>query len=191
MSSAALYLPTFEDLYAEIEALPEGMTGEILGPGDLRTMARPGAAHRLSAHRVGSALRGSNLMDGGVGWWIEVEVEIQLPGGRLYVPDLAGWRVSEEPAFVEDNPITVVPDWACEILSRGTQRGDRAFKLPTYAAAGVGHMWILDPEAKTVEVYETRQGLPVLVATAVGPVTAMLPPFSEPMDVERFWKRAR
>ena len=191
MSSAALRLPTFEELYAEIEALPEGMTGEILGPGDLRTMARPGGPHRLTAHRVGSALSGSNLMDGGIGWWIEVEAEIRLPGGRLYVPDLAGWRVDQEPSFVDDNPIVVVPDWACEILSRGTQRGDRAFKLPNYAYAGVGHVWVIDPEARTVEVYETQHGQPVLVSTAVGSVTAVLQPFPEPLEIGAFWKRSR
>lgn len=191
MTASALRLPTFEELYAEIEALPEGMTGEILGPGDLRTMARPGGAHRLSSHRVSAALRGSNLMDGGFGWWIEVEAEIRLPGSRLYVPDLAGWRVTEEPTFVDDNPITVTPDWACEILSRGTQRGDRAFKLPNYACAGVGHVWILDPEAKTVEVYETQHGLPVLVATAAREVTVVLPPFPDPIDVGSFWKKTR
>ena len=41
MSSAALRLPTFDELYDEIEALPVGMTGEILGPGELRTMSLP------------------------------------------------------------------------------------------------------------------------------------------------------
>ena len=41
MSSAALRLPTFEELYAEIEALPEGMTGEILGPAEQTWVQAP------------------------------------------------------------------------------------------------------------------------------------------------------
>jgi hypothetical protein len=47
--TAALKLPTFDDLYAEIAALPEGVTGEILEPGVLRTMSRPGKRHRSAA----------------------------------------------------------------------------------------------------------------------------------------------
>ena len=76
MSSAALRLPTFEELYAEIQALPEGSTGEILGPGELRVMARPGAPHRHLGKRISRALDGVDRALGGVGWWIEIEAEI-------------------------------------------------------------------------------------------------------------------
>lgn len=191
MPAAARRIPTFEELYAEIEALPEGMTGEILGPGELRVMSRPGGRHRASSRRIAHALGGSDLLFGGHGWWIEVEVEIELPDGRLYVPDLAGWRCHAPPDFVDDTPITVLPDRACEILSRRTQAADRTRKLPHYAQAGVGHVWVVDPDARTVEVYETQNGKPVLVATALDQVTLELPPFPHPLDVGSFWKPAR
>lgn len=45
VSSAAKRVPTFEDLYRDIARLPEGITGQILIPGVLTTMSRPGAAH--------------------------------------------------------------------------------------------------------------------------------------------------
>ena len=45
MSSAAKRAPTFDELYREIERLPQGITGQILVPGVLTTMSRPGAAH--------------------------------------------------------------------------------------------------------------------------------------------------
>ena len=191
MSSAALKLPDFDELYAEIEALPQGTTGEILGPGELRTMARPGGRHSYSSQRVGHALRGNNVVFGGSGWWIEVEREIRLGYDLLYVPDLVGWRVDAPPDFVDDNPITVVPDWACEILSRSTQRADRAIKLPNYAACGVGHVWVLDPEARSLEVYESSGGRPLLVAAVSGAGVKVLPPFDEPIDVGALWKPAR
>lgn len=187
MSSAALRLPTFDELYEEIRRLPEGSIGEILGPGELRVMSRPGARHRFGARRVQQGLRGHDLMDGGVGWWIEAEPEILLPDGRLYVPDLCGWRCAAVPDFIEENPINVVPDWACEILSRGTQRADRVRKLPRYAEAGVGHVWVLDPEARTLEVYETREGKPLLVVAVEGEVLRALPPFPGEFDVGALW----
>lgn len=191
MSSAALRLPTFDELYAEIQALPEGLTGEILGPGELRTMARPGGPHRLFGKRVARALDGADVAMGGTGWWIEPEAEIRLLEDRLYVPDLAGWRVSEEPDFVDENPIMVVPDWTCEILSRSTQRADRVRKLPTYARAGVGHVWIVDPEARTIEVYETVGAHALLLETASDADVRVLPPFDLTLDLGTLWKRRR
>ena len=189
MADPARRLPSFDELRREIASLPKGTTGEILGPGWLRTMSRPGSRHGRASWKLRRALDASDILDGGVGWWFEIEREIRF-GDRLLVPDLAGWRAEEEPTFTEENPIEVSPDWVCEILSRSTQRGDRAIKLPIYAAASVGHAWIVDPEARTLEVYETRQGQPVLVATAVGEVRLALPPFPHEVEVGGLWKPA-
>lgn len=191
MSSAALRLPTFDELYEEIRALPEGMTGEIFGPGELRVMSRPAAPHRIGSRRVLRALRGLDVDEGGSGWWIEVEAEIRLPDERLYVPDLSGWRAEGIPDFIEDNPITVVPDWICEILSRDTQRGDRARKLPHYVEAGVVYVWVVDPAANTVEVYQGIGGRPTLIATAQGDDVKVLPPFELSFDVGALWLPGR
>ncbi len=91
-------------------------------------------------------------------------------------------------AFAEANPITRTPDWVCEILSRTTQRADRVIKLPTYAKAGVAHVWVIDTEAGTIEVYAAVHGLPTLVATAGGAPTR-LPPFDLEIDVEALLAR--
>lgn len=190
MGEPARALPTFEELYREIAALPQGMTGEILGPGWMRVMSRPGMRHTRAAWRTRRGLGGSDLLEGGVGWWFEIEVEIML-GDRLLVPDLSGWRAEAEPDLADEGPITVRPDWVCEILSRSTQRGDRAVKLPVYAAEGIGHVWIIDPEANTIEVYASREGKAVLVDTAIGAVKRTLAPFPDEIDVGSLWKPAR
>lgn len=189
--SADLKLASYEEMLAEIAALPEGVTGEIMGPGELRTMSRPGSLHRGSALRLTIGLASDNLQSGGTGWWIEVEAEIELPNSRLYVPDLSGWRVGEEPNFIHDNPIRVVPDWVCEILSRDTQRADRTRKLPNYMAAGVSHAWIVDPAAQSIEVYVSLDGRPLMIATATDEPDVLLPPFDHPMDVGGLWKAGR
>ncbi|GDX80973.1 hypothetical protein LBMAG42_27840 [Deltaproteobacteria bacterium] len=152
---------TFDQMFAAIRALPEGEHGEILGPGLWRTMSRPGASHRRASKRVASRL-GSMDVDAGGGWWLEVEAELRLDD-RLHVPDLAGWRVPDgDLAFTEANPITRRPDWVCEILSRTTQRADRVIKLPTYAKAGVAHVWVIDTErSPCVESAGIPQGDPV------------------------------
>jgi Uma2 family endonuclease len=46
----------------------------------------------------------------------------------------------------------LAPDWACEVSSPATAALDRKVTLPKYAEAGVRHVWIVDPEAQTLEI---------------------------------------
>lgn len=180
---AATKLQTFDELYALIAALPEGQHGEILGPGWVRTMSRPSGRHASFAR---GALRAFGEIDtkGGGDWWIDAEREMIFDGGKLYVPDLAGWLVGDgDLSFTDEIPLTRTPDWIGEILSRSTQRADRAIKLPTYAQAGVSHVWIIDVDAETIEVYAAHQGQPLLVATCRGDQTVELPPFGLPISI--------
>ncbi len=60
---------------------------------------------------------------------------------------------------------TLVPDWVCEVLSKSTADYDREEKMPIYAREGVRHAWLVDPIAKTLEVYtlgaDGRWGEPI------------------------------
>jgi Uma2 family endonuclease len=180
--SVAARLASFDELYARIAALPEGEAGEILEPGVLRMMSRPGRTHRRVARRLARLLDGVDVDNDG-GWWLDDEVEIRL-GDRLFVPDLAGWRVTDDLAFTAENPILRPPDWVAEILSRSTQRGDRIRKLPTYAQSGVSHVWIVDVEARVLEVYGQRDGVPLLVGGLRPGERGPLVPFDLPVDID-------
>lgn len=189
MSEPARRLPSFDELYAEIERLPPGMTGEILEPGVLRTMSRPGRAHRRAAQQCFRALDGVDQASGGSGWWIEQEAEILLPLQRLAVPDLAGWRVERVPELPDENPLTILPDWCCEVLSPNTAQTDRAVKLPLYASAGIPWIWLIDPVLRIVEVFQSMSGRPLLVATGKEDDEASIPPFELPLALSRWWIR--
>lgn len=79
------------------------------------------------------------------------EPELHL-GEDVLVPDLAGWR---RPRFTEppDSPyFSVPPDWVCEVLSPSTRVTDRTVKVPIFASASVSFVWLVEPEAKTLEV---------------------------------------
>ncbi len=181
MAHAARALPSFEALYRAIVELPTGMTGEILERGVLRTMSRPGKPHRLASLRALRGLDDFNGNLGGTGWWIEVEAEVRLLDEYLAVPDLAGWCIERVPELPDENPIPIAPDWACEILSPTTARDDRRLKLPLYARAGVGWIWLVDTEARQVEIYETVEDRATFAFAAAE--TATLPPFDHAFDV--------
>lgn len=187
MGEAARQLPTFEELYQQIRDLPEGVTGEFLVPGVLKTMSRPGRAHRRVAQNLSKNLSELNGNVGGTGWWIEEEAEIRFPLDRLAVPDLCGFRVERVAEVPEENPLEILPDWCCEILSPSTARSDRRLKLPLYASSGVPWIWLVDPQQRLIEVYESVKGLPVLTVTAAEEERAALPPFEREFDLAPWW----
>ena len=91
-------------LYEQLEALPEGLTGEILN-GQRYTQPRPSgpivfAATELGYELVGPFERGRG---GPGGWWIVQEPELHfLRNTEVDVPDLAGWRKERLPRFPRD-----------------------------------------------------------------------------------------
>jgi len=141
----------------QLYSAPDHLVAELLG-GELSLQPRPSTRHAQAATTLGEELgppfkRGR----GGPGGWIILdEPELHL-GADILVPDLAGWRRERMPHLPDAAHITVAPDWACEVISPGTARLDRTKKLPIYAREQVQHVWLVDPIARTLEVFE-RQG---------------------------------
>jgi len=151
MGDPARRRATYEDLLA----VPEHMVAEIIH-GVLITNPRPGAPHTRAASRLGGVLDGPfDRGKGGPGGWVILdEPELHLRGGHVIVPDLAGWRRERMPRLpMEAAAFELAPDWACEILSPSTAAVDRAEKLPIYAAESVGHVWLVDPILRVLEVH--------------------------------------
>ncbi len=108
-----------------------------------------------------------DIGDGGPGgWWILDEPELHL-GKDVMVPDLAGWRRERMPALPDTAWFEIAPDWVCKVVSPSTARHDRATKLPVYAREQVGHVWLLDPIARTLEILRFQQDA-YLVASVHG-----------------------
>jgi Uma2 family endonuclease len=72
------------------------------------------------------------------------------------VPDLA---VFELATLVEqDGYIHSAPQLLVEVLSPANTRREREEKLADYASIGVPEVWVISPEARTVEVLYLEQG---------------------------------
>ncbi|MFP5305813.1 MAG: Uma2 family endonuclease [Gammaproteobacteria bacterium] len=162
---------------ADIAALPEHLVGEILD-GVLYTQPRPAGPHSMTETRLSADLDfGFSRGRGGPGgWWILVEPELHL-GKQILVPDIAGWRRERMPRIPDDHRFTVSPDWVCEILSPSTVRKDRVQKMRIYAEQGVPHCWLLDPLARTLEVFTLQGGRWLLHSTFDGDARFRATPF--------------
>jgi Uma2 family endonuclease len=138
---------TYEDL---LKAPPHKLA-EII-EGDLVLSPRPGGPHAVATTALSEELgppfkRGRG---GPGGWIILYEPELHL-GKNVLVPDLAGWRRETMAAVANQAYFTVRPDWVCEVLSPSTEQYYRAAKVALYAAAGVGHAWLVNPIVRTLE----------------------------------------
>jgi Uma2 family endonuclease len=163
--------------YADIEALPPNMVGEILF-GSLVTQPRPARRHAAAATAMGFAL-GPPFQhgNGGPGGWIIIaEPELHL-GPHVVVPDIAGWRAGRLAGAEEGAWFDEVPDWICEVLSPATERYDRGDKRRIYASHGVEHLWYLDPRARTLEVFARADQSWLLTQTFVDQDEVRAPPF--------------
>ena len=157
---AAKIQPPARATYADLEAAPAGKVAELIR-GTLHVMPRPAARHAKASSRLTMKLGGPfDLGERGPGGWqILMEPELHFPdpteAGAIdaLVPDLAGWRRERMPVVPDVAAFTLAPDWICEVLSKSTEDVDREEKMPVYAREGVGHAWLVDPIAKTLEVY--------------------------------------
>lgn len=184
MTELAQRLATYEDLLR----VPAHLVAEIIN-GRLVTHPRPAPKYALAYSSLGDELVGpfQKGRGGPGGWWILDEPELHL-GSDILVPDLAGWRKTRLPALPETAWFESIPDWTCEILSPSTARDDRAVKLPIYAREGVSHVWLVDPELRTLETFTLEAGRWVLLGTYKDDDSVSAPPFdSIAIDLSALW----
>ncbi len=146
---------TLEDL----DAMPDdGRRYELIGGAIVMTPA-PDIGHQRASRRLQSQFEAA---------WPDMEVfnapvDVDLPGGQRVQPDLVvveRGRSGKRLAL----PVALV----VEIVSPGSTVHDRITKLGVYAAAGIGHYWILDLPAGVVACYILDGGSYRLLAE--GPV---------------------
>jgi Uma2 family endonuclease len=177
--------------YDDLRSIPDHLVAEILD-GELLTSPRPASPHA----RVGSIL-GAEIVQafdrppgdpkGPGGWWILYEPELHL-GDDVLVPDIAGWRREAMPVLPNVAAFRQAPQWVLEIVSPSTARIDRVRKLPIYAREGVAHAWLVDPLARTLEVYRLDAGRWLLAATHDGDEVVRAEPFEAlELALARWW----
>jgi Uma2 family endonuclease len=175
MSMPVKQMKSVYDAFLEV---PSHKVAQIIN-GELRVMSRPRPQHAMASSSLGDELVSPFQKGrGGPGGWIILdEPELHLDDGDILVPDLAGWRRERMPTLPTTAYFEIIPDLVCEILSPSTAREDRVEKMPIYAHQGVAHLWLIDPEAQTLEVFILQDKHWLLWQTHQKNDTVCAPPF--------------
>jgi Uma2 family endonuclease len=142
--------------YDDLREVPDHFVAEMFD-GDLYVSPRPALLHANAATGLASEIRSSFHRRSPGGWVILVQPELHF-GRDVLVPYVAGWRRERLPDVPAEAYLTLAPDWICEVLSPSTVSLDRSKKLRIYAREGVGHAWLVDPLAQTLEVLSLDAG---------------------------------
>ena len=159
---------------AHLEAYPSRRPGAV--PRAARPSPRSAALHAYAASQLGAELIATYGAGRGVpgSWLLLSGLEIHLGQGVL-APDLLGWRRERIPRLPRGSSgIALPPDWVCEVLSHPEEL---AHRLPVYAREGIQHVWLVDPEVRTLEVLELDGPRYSLVALHSGSNTVRAEPF--------------
>jgi Uma2 family endonuclease len=108
----------------------------------------------------------------------------------ILVPDLAGWRRTRMPVIPDAPCFTLASDWACEVLSESTRKLDRVQKLPIYGRERVSHVWLVDPLARTLEIFRLDGEGYRLAGTYADDAPCRAEPFEAvEIDLGALWQR--
>src|SRR5512132_865697 len=151
----------------EFRALPEGPPYYEYEEGELILVASPTPEHQDIVSELSYVLR-QFVRQHQVGR-VVMEVDVYLPDGRGYIPDLA-YLAAEHLHLLNptDRKIHGSPDLVVEVTS-STPARDRVHKFRVYYANGVPWYWIIDSNTLAIEEYHaTTQGYLRTASVAAG-----------------------
>ena len=167
-------LKTIDDL---MEALKKDERLELIN-GEIikRPMAR--AEHGAIQADISGDLRPYIRKGGPDGWWIMTEISVQYNEHQCPIHDIAGWRKERVPQRPK-GVMNMTPDWVCEITSPGPVAKDTVSILNILKDYKVPYYWIIDPEEKTLTVYQFSDDTYKLIASIQNTSKVRLEPFTE------------
>jgi Uma2 family endonuclease len=152
--------------YEEFRQLPDDGKHYELIHGEVHLSPSRSTKHQLILGNTSVSL-GTYVRSARLGVLFCAPLDVCLNPDTALQPDLV-FISAERVGIVQENFVAGAPDLAVEVLSQSTAAHDRATKLPLYAEAGVPEVWLIDPQAKTVEVLKLQGKKYLLDATLAG-----------------------
>lgn len=139
---------TIDDIYA----LPDGQRAELID-GQMYMMAPPNRIHQKLVNRLSQTI--TNYIDsrhGGCEVYPAPFAVFLHEDDKTYVePDIS---IICDSSKLDENGCNGAPDWVIEITSPSNPQNDYGIKLFKYRTAGVREYWIVNPQMKSVMVYD-------------------------------------
>ncbi|MBI4548878.1 MAG: Uma2 family endonuclease, partial [Ignavibacteriae bacterium] len=139
--------------YRDILSLGESNQRIELFDGECIMTAMPTIQHQLIATKLAMVLS-RYIEKKQAGIVLGAPVDVVLSDVIVFQPDVC--YLSHERSSINDGKkFNASPDLVVEILSEGTEERDRTFKFREYARGGAKEYWLVSPEKKEIEVYQT------------------------------------
>lgn len=155
--------------FEEFRQLPiDGKRYELVR-GEVHVTPAPSTRHQAVLQNLSLAL-GSHVIQNRLGEVWTAPLDVRLGEDTALQPDLL-FISNPRAGIIQENWIAGSPDLVVEVLSPSTAAHDRATKLPIYAEAEVAEVWLIDSQAKTVEVLNLQGKKYFVEATLAGDQT--------------------
>lgn len=153
---AELYPPQGQWTEADYFALPETNRYLELSEGELRMPPHPTYSHQRIVFDLATLLR-RFVEAHDLGEVHVAPLPVRLWPGKIREPDVLFMAHEHRDRISEQ--VLGPPDLVVEVTSPSTRQVDRMEKIVEYARAGIPEYWVVDAEARTVEVFVLRQGV--------------------------------
>ncbi len=163
--------------YKEYEALPADGRRYEIHDGELSVTPAPSPQHQRIIGNLYTILR-QHIEARGLGEVLLSPIDCILAETTIVQPDLI-YLDPTRLSLISGRGIEGAPTLVVEVLSPSTTLTDRSTKRQLYRRYGVPYYWIVDPEARTIEVYSLAEDEYQLIARASGTDSVSLPPFSD------------
>jgi len=168
--------------YRDYAALPDDGKRYELHDGALSVTPAPAPRHQQVSRNLFRVLD-AHVTANDLGEILYSPIDVILSDVTVVQPDIV-WLAADRLDRISRRGIEGAPTLVVEILSPSTVSIDRVIKRRLYARHGVPWLWLVNPEARALEVYRGDER--VLVAS--GPEPVDLPPFeSLGLIVDSLW----
>lgn len=142
---------------ADLEAAPDDGNRYELIKGELHVSAAPGFFHQQIVGNIFSLFR-DFLRSNPIGA-VAPGVGVIFDDFNAVIPDVVYLSRERLKRILKNERLHGTPELAIEILSPGSanERRDRQLKRDLYSSRGVDEYWIVDPDARTIDIHRKRK----------------------------------
>lgn len=149
---------TYED-YCRLPV--DGWIYEII-EGELHMSPAPTPIHQENSGNLFAEFRDyARKCDAGKAY--AAPIDVILPGLATPVQPDVIFIIKDRLKIVKDDRVEGAPDIVAEVLSPGNWLVDRRDKFRVYAQAAVREYWIVNPQARTIELFCLQGGMYALI----------------------------